>query len=415
LANTRYEYRLKRASGAAQPTVLAGRQILPPAHRGKAILLVDQTLAGSLGAEISTWTNNVHGEGWTVVRHNVPRHDDSNWHVAGPGREQYKTNLAAIKALITGAYTPTNEPLHAVVILGHVVVPYSGTTAEDNHALDHLGAWPADSHYGDMDGTWLDDSTGGVNPPPVTLPWLYNTPGDGKFDQNSLQGGNPSGRLELAVGRIDFANLPAYKLGSETLAQTEVRLLKQYLNKNHSYRSGGLNFTNDLRFFFFDSRFSGMLPTVRNVARYFSAHDIKDMSRFLDLFAAGQANLWGIHGGTASYDHIDGLGARYFSDDIADGIAIPKAAFLILAGSYCADWNTTNNVLRTCLARPEVCLATMWELNISQFFAGPWQIQRMASGGTLAEAMLDTFAFPNGQNRSCRATFILGDPTLTTR
>jgi hypothetical protein len=439
LANTRYEYRLKRASGAAQPTVLAGRQILPPAHRGKAILLVDQTVAPSLSAEINTWTQDVQAEGWTVVRHDVPRHNDSTpgnlWHEAGIGRQNYKTNRDAIKALITAAYTPTNEPLHAVVILGHVVVPYSGSAAEDGHMgatttnqdgtitvpamTPHNGAWPADAFYGDVDGSWPDGGTNGTIVPTEGLPWLRNVPGDEKFDPDFLQGGSPTGQLEIAVGRIDFSNLTAYKQTNETLAQTEVRLLRQYLTKTHSYRQGGLQFTSTSRFYFYNSAFWNLLPTVRNVARYVDGLDVFNYNRFEDVFAIQQNVLWGIHGGYGSFDYVDGaFGVRHTSARVAAAFSNPRAAFLILSGSYFADWNMPDNIMRVCLARDDVCLGIMWERSTGSGHsgsAGPWLIQRGSLGSTMAEIVLDTLnaPLPAGEPwRSCRATVLLGDPTL---
>src|SRR6185436_10386329 len=82
---------------------------------------------------------------------------------------------------------------------------YSGQINPDFHA-DHLGAWPADAYYGDMDGNWTDNSvnyTQTLNTDPVDAARLTNRPGDGKFDQNQF----PSA-IELEVGRVDLSNMP---------------------------------------------------------------------------------------------------------------------------------------------------------------------------------------------------------------
>ena len=48
---------------------------------------------------------------------------------------------------------------------GHVPVPYSGDIVPDGHMPDHVGAWPCDGFYGDMDGTWTDNAVNDLAPP----------------------------------------------------------------------------------------------------------------------------------------------------------------------------------------------------------------------------------------------------------
>ena len=97
-------------------------------------------------------------------------------------------------------------------LLGHIPVPYSGTYCQDaqylyppdGHAAtdpnSHCGAWPADVYYGDVDGVWTDETVQNTS---SAYPRLHNVPDDGNFDQNAL----PSD-LELAIGRLDFSELP---------------------------------------------------------------------------------------------------------------------------------------------------------------------------------------------------------------
>ena len=89
--------------------------------------------------------------------------------------------------------------------MGNIPVPYSGDIAPDEHP-NHTGAWPADVYYGDMDGTWTDQSANyqqTVNSDPADRARLSNTPGDGKFDQTT-----PPSAVELQVGRVDLAGMP---------------------------------------------------------------------------------------------------------------------------------------------------------------------------------------------------------------
>jgi hypothetical protein len=43
------------------------------------------------------------------------------------------------------------------VLIGNVPVPYSGDLNPDGHS-DHDGAWPTDTYYAEMNGTWTDAS-----------------------------------------------------------------------------------------------------------------------------------------------------------------------------------------------------------------------------------------------------------------
>src|SRR5688572_19413921 len=91
---------------------------------------------------------------------------------------------------------------------------------------EHLGAWPADVYYGEMDGTWTDAT---AHKDDCEFPENNNVPGDGKFDQSEIPGD-----VELEVGRVDMWNLPAFE------PRSEVELLRRYLRKNHEFRHGRL-------------------------------------------------------------------------------------------------------------------------------------------------------------------------------
>src|SRR5262249_11265763 len=131
-----------------------------------------------------------------------------------------------------------------VFILGHVPVPYSGMEAEDGHRSQrwgvHLGAWATDLYYGDVDGIWTDKLPYASSDPP-SYPETRNDPGDGKFDQAVLPA-NAAGvaRLELSVGRVDFAKMPAFE--QARTPRSEIQLLRNYLNKDHAYRHKQLLF-----------------------------------------------------------------------------------------------------------------------------------------------------------------------------
>jgi hypothetical protein len=202
----KYEYRVTATTTVgvtAYGYLASGIEIPLVESRGKVVLVVDNTHASALAAELTRLQEDLVGDGWIVLRHDV-----------SPA-----ASVPSVKALIKADYDADPANVTAVFLFGHVPVPYSGAQFPDDHE-DHYGAWPADLYYGDMDGVWTD-----VQDFPTTVSGRqHNSPGDGKFDQISA----PS-RVELEVGRVDLTDLPAF-------SKTEPELLRQYLDKDHNFR-----------------------------------------------------------------------------------------------------------------------------------------------------------------------------------
>ena len=152
-----YEYesvnppRLLRGAGY----IYAGIQAPLVESRGKVILLVDNTFSVSLATELARLQQDLVGDGWTVLRHDVPRMAVDPANTSSNVWAARSNELASVKALITADYNADPTNVKAVFLLGHVPVPYSGKLAPDDHS-NHLGAWPADMYYGDMSGIWTD-------------------------------------------------------------------------------------------------------------------------------------------------------------------------------------------------------------------------------------------------------------------
>lgn len=185
----------------AHGIISAGIEVPLVEQRGQAILMVDQTQAAALATEIERLKQDLRGDGWTVIRHDVARD-------ASP---------PSVKALILGDQ-PTGTA--ALFLLGHIPVPYSGDLYPDTHEA-HMGAWPADVYYGDLTGEWTDRT---VDDSQSIFDLNHNVPGDGKFDQSYVPG-----VVALQVGRVDLSNLPEFAL-------PETELLRQYLNRDHAFR-----------------------------------------------------------------------------------------------------------------------------------------------------------------------------------
>jgi hypothetical protein len=175
-----YEYRVVRLynSQPREGYLLGGIKLHATENRGTLLLLVDSTIADSLEPSLFRLMKDISGDGWAVKRFDVSRFD----------------TVSLLKQLIVDTYNGTND-LKALLLFGHIPVPYSGELNPDGHP-EHLGAWPADVYYGDMDGDYTDYNVYNTS---AARPENWNVPFDGKFDNTVM----PSD-VELQVGRVDL-------------------------------------------------------------------------------------------------------------------------------------------------------------------------------------------------------------------
>ncbi len=297
-------------------------------NRGKFVLIVDSTFSVSLSNELALLQQDLVSDGWTVLRHDVSR----------------TQSVASVKALIVADYNAAPTEVRSLLLFGHIPVPYSGALNPDGHT-DHLGAWPADVYYADMDGSWPDVS---VNVAGAQYTRNHNIPGDGKFDPSYL----PSD-VELQVGRVDLSDLPAFA------PKSELNLLRQYLNKNHNFRMGNLSLSRRglLRDNFGD--LSGEAPAAcgwRSFAAMLGSNVTEEIvaGEFFPKLAT-QDYLWAYGCGGGSFVKADGVG---FTSDFA--ATDTRATFMLLFGSYFGDWDSQDNFLRAPLATTTYTLASAW-------------------------------------------------------
>src|SRR5256886_15604664 len=179
-----YEYQVFKTNAANHSSgygyIYAGLNAPMVENRGTVVLIVDNTYAMELANELGRLQQDLVGDGWTVLRHDVGRND----------------SVVNVKNLIQADYNADAASVKAVFLFGHVPVPYSGDFAADFHMPAHQGAWPADVYYGDMNGTWTDYA---VNDSGAQSSRNWNVRGDGKFDQSY-----PPSAVELEVGRVDL-------------------------------------------------------------------------------------------------------------------------------------------------------------------------------------------------------------------
>lgn len=389
-----YEYRIRKttSSYSGEGYIYVGVQAPLIENRGKVVLLVDDTMSSPLASEIAELQSDLAGDGWTVLRHDVPRMATDPANTNSSVWAARANEIAQVKALIRADYSADPANVKAVFLLGRVAVPYSGKVGVDAHS-DHIGAWPADVYYADMNGSWTD-STWRTTTAADKRHW--NLVGDGKQDNSELPA-----NLVLQVGRVDFANLPAFP-------QSETELLRRYLGKNHNFRHKLFSLP---RRGWIDDHFGvggAGAPVAVNGWRNFSALlGRENIAAGPDWTGTLSANgyLWGYGCGGGSYTSCSGLGST--TDFAASDL---KVAFTMFFGSYFGDWDSRNNLLRAAVASGNHTLASAW---VGRPY---WQFHHMGAGETIG------FSTRISQNNNSlyESSFgtreihiaLMGDPTL---
>ncbi|NLF39677.1 tandem-95 repeat protein [bacterium] len=388
----RYEYYMHRTFSGSPYNgyghLLAGADVPPIEDRGAVVLLVDATLAAALFPDIEQLTEDLAGDGWQVIRHDVAR----------------TMAVSNVRELVRQEYLANSNAVKAVYVLGHVPVPYSGNIAPDGHS-NHVGAWPADVYYAEMNGVWTDTTVSNVA---ASSPRNDNIPRDGKFDQSSLLSD-----AELQIGRVDMNNMTVFPDASVT----ETDLVRRYLNRAHDYRTRSGVFTNEVpRRVLVDDNFAfyGSVEGFANTA-YRTAHALcgnrpgalldGDWFGVLDT----EVYLYAYGCGAGSYTSATGVGT---SGDF--GATPSKAVFTSLFGSFHGDWDVNNNFMRACLASREDSygLACTWAGRPQWFF------HHMALGEPIGYSTRATQnnAYsglqPPGSSYRQVHIALMGDPTL---
>jgi hypothetical protein len=375
VADSGYEYKVRRTStiATAEGYIYAAIKLHATDYRGKCLLLIDTTITSTMENELHRLMKDISGDGWVVKRINVSRND----------------SVPYVKALIRNEYL-SDPDTRSVVLFGHVPVPYSGAINPDGHP-DHYGAWPFDGFYADMDGEYTDYD---VDVTTASRQENWNVPGDGKFDQSYFESD-----LTLQVGRVDLFNLPSF-------AEDEATLLKNYLDKDHDFRTG--NFTASSRALIDDNfgAFGG--EAFASVGwRSFSPLVGDTGVHELDYFSSMQAQnyLWSYGCGGGWYQGASGVGST--TDFVNDTV---QTVFTCLFGSYFGDWDASDDFLRAPLASKNRALTCCW--------AGRpyWHFHHMALGENIGFSALKS---QNNcttylANICCGWVHIalMGDPTL---
>jgi len=383
-----YEYRIVRlfSNGPRSSTgyLETGIHLREVDRRGSVILLVKDTAAAAMVAELSRLQEDLAGDGWHIIREEI-----TDGHT-----------VPEVKAIIAGHYNhPATPDVRSVFVFGRVPVPYSGRIAPDGHS-NHVGAWPVDVFYGEMDGTWTDSEIDDIGAAGTRND---NIPGDGKYDQSIL----PSA-VELETGRVDMADMLIFPDESAT----ENDLLLRYLNKNHDYRHLKGNYASIPRRALMDGNFLSYRGEDTfasnpwwNFTAFFGADNVSTLDWLTTLDS--QEYLWAYAAGSGTSVSAGGVGT---STDF--GTTDSKAVFCMMLGSYFGDWDSTNNFLRAPLA------GTVDGLGLANMWAGRphWHVHSMAMGETLGHGTLrsqnNLGDYSTGFGAAQVHVALMGDPTL---
>jgi glucose/arabinose dehydrogenase len=374
-----YEYEVSGNFAVSLPAlrstyICAGIDVPAVHYRGHILLLCDSSLTTEINGALDTLYKDLAGDGWKVIRRDVERNNTP----------------VNVKNKILDVYNNITD-LKQVLIVGHVPVPYSGNIDPDGHT-DHNGSWPADGYYGNITGNWTD-----------TISYLFligqrpetiNQSGDGKFDQSYL----PS--VQLAVGRIDFSNLPSFEI-------SEAGLIRKYIQKNYKFKHTVIQpikraLVED-NFLSFAEKFS------QSAWKSYSAlvgYDNITVGQYETDLLDQNGYLWSYGNGGGTYTGAGGIGNT--SDFV---IRTYRTVFTQLFGSYFGDWDNQDNFLRSSLASGGYTLTAVWGGRPHWFF------HHMSAGLPMGYAELLTMnnggIYTNtGYGPTMVHMGLMGDPSL---
>lgn len=355
-----------------------------PVHfRGRVLLLVDQTLIGDLGDSLEQLEMDLVGDGWNVSRLAGPRHTSDH--------TQHSRDLTGLSDQL-GSFANHHDDLRLIYIIGHVTIPFAGPHNPDGHGQR---TFVADGYFGDIKNR--DD-------------WERVSRADATLHEYFKARMFPS-PLEYGVGRVDFADMPAFSTGFTDQRAAELALLRGYLDRAHRYRLGQLELPQSAHFYSTSGRAleSYMARTATRVTGVLFGDDLARITPVND-FVSGSAALWSFHAGTGAHSiiHAGGGAARTTTLDLAERKRVSAGAFYLIDGSYLGEWNSRDAFLRALLASGNG-LGSAWARGTQ------WRFHGLGVGSPIGLAVRDSINLGVSEKINyLRATYLtyLGDPTL---
>ncbi len=371
LPNTLYEYKIQKYTEEDVDGfgyILSGIAIDPSHVEGKAILVLTETTYQNVESQISKFQDILSLDGWPNRLLIVP--------------DEYI--VEDVKNLLVGEYQ--SDPFTTCLLLGDVPIALSGNVSPDGHETQG-GAWAADLYYGDMDGEWTDTITSTIISP---WPVNHNIPGDGKWDQSII----PSD-IEVAIGRIDFSNLPVFE-------KDEYELLSDYIEKNIAYRTKEMEVRKRAAIYNINPWIGAL---GQNGVRNFSTIVSPDSILYDDFEPLWNESYMWLYAASSGFHDI--LFMVTTSTELAKRPL--RAVFTNFFGSRFGNYDYTNNIMRTALGSGDV-LSSCW------VGAPHWHFHSMAMGFSLGHATIATqnndTIYTADHNVKGIHVNLLGDPTL---
>ncbi len=350
-------------------------------NRGKLLLIVATNATATLTNELAQLQSDLVGDGWQVIRHDVSSND-------------YPQD---VRSIITNDYHEDPTNVDAVFLFGHVPILQSGNMNYDGHGSRPMAA---DSYYAEMNDDW---------------------PTNADTSPNYL----PSD-VKLMVGRVDLFNMPG--IGATNPWPDEVELLRNYLNKDHKWRThqiivqrralmGNRRGDVDGPEAMAASGYRNFEPFVGpgNTIEANISDTAPDNQRWIAMLGAGNY-LWAFGDGGGLDNGITYLGFdtnNYYAAYSTDVVGLDaQAPFVMVFGSHLGNWDHTDNFMRSFLATPTMGLVC--------FMAGAphWYVHHMGLGETIGYgtrlSMNNSILYLNESNAFPRAVYVglMGDPTL---
>jgi hypothetical protein len=378
-----YEYQMVKiaTSHAGYGYIYSGINAPLIENRGTCLLIVATNSTIGLSDELARLQSDLTGDGWFVIRHDV---------------SSDQTPLS-VRSIITNDYYADPANVNTVFLFGPVPVLQSGPNLNyDGHLAR---AMPADAFYGEMNNDW-----------PINL---ASSPGFLPSD------------VKLMVGRVDLANMPGNN--APVLWPSETELLRNYLNKDHSWRhklftvtrqalmgnlrgdeNGEATAASGYRNF---EPLVGPGNTIRANVEYVAP----PYSRWVNMLGAS-SYLMAYGCGAGQPTACSGLGTNdgTFSDCWSTDIVgvDAQAVFVMLFGSWFGQWDYADDLMRSVLATSSVGLTCC--------MAGRphWFLHHMGLGETIGYStrlsMNNSTLYQNQSNGFTRAVYValMGDPTL---
>ncbi|MCL4176666.1 MAG: hypothetical protein KJ072_02825 [Verrucomicrobia bacterium] len=375
---TTYEYQIVKDATLGYKGfgyIFSGIQAPLIDDRGKLILIVDNRHVTALSDELARLQSDLTGDGWTVIRHDVSPNDTPS----------------SVRNLIIADYNADPTKVSTVFLFGHVPVLRSGTLNYDGHGSRPM---PADAYYGDMNGNWK---------------------------------GNPSylpSDVELMVGRVDMFDMPGHY--ATIPWPDEVELLRNYLNKDHNFRRKLVTVPH--RALMGDRRgdAEGVAPAASGYRNFqpllgpgkIVQANIDNVSapemRWGQMLAA-DSYLWAFATGAGSQSSLGYFGTNGQYQDLYSFEVVgqdAKAVFVMMLGSWFAEWDGTDNLMRAFLATPSLGL-TACSAGMPHWFVHHMGLGETSGYGTRL-SMNNRTLYQSQVNVYTRAVYIalMGDPTL---